>query len=406
MRSPPHGRNRRTLRTEVVHSGEHADAGEHPLIEPIHQNSVYAFDNSTHADRVYAEGGPLYARDGLPNVRTLERAVARLESAEDAIAVASGMAAVSITCLALLKSGDHVLIGDDGYCDTAALLQDMASSFDLCITRVDLNNADAVRSSITPATKLVLAETISNPGMRLVDIAALSAITREHGALLIVDNTFATPVLCRPIEFGADAVIHSAGKFLGGHSDVTAGVVAGTATLVARLKRAAYLHGPLLAPMEAWLTLRGLKTLAPRITWASQSAATIADWLCTHSAVAAVNYVGRHDHEQADLARQLLAGGAGSVLSFSLIGGETVAESVISHLRTIPYAPSVGGLVTIASFPPRSPTFDEGGDQILLPYRNSTIRLSVGLEDPSDIIAELDDALGAVHRDSSPGTKG
>jgi cystathionine beta-lyase/cystathionine gamma-synthase len=405
MHFPGNRQSERTLRTRVVHAGERAEAGEHPLVEPIHQNSAYAFEDSAQADRVYADGGPLYARDGMPNVRTLERAVARLEGAGDAVAASSGMAAIAITCLALLKSGDHVLIGDDGYCDTAALLNDMGSKFNLRITRTNLNNLDAVRSSITPATKLVFAETISNPGMRLVDLDALSAITRERGALLVVDNTLATPVLCRPIEFGADLVIHSAGKFLGGHSDVTAGIVAGSSPLVARLKRAAYLYGPLLAPMEAWLTLRGLKTLAPRMTWASQSAATIADWLGTHPAVAEVNYAGRHDHEQSALARRLLPCGAGSVLSFCLAGGEPTADAVIAHLRTIPYVPSIGGLVTIASYPPRSPIFDDGGDQILTPYRSSTIRLSIGLEEAADIIAELGEALTAALRDVAPETK-
>lgn len=400
------GARLRSFRSDVAHAGEGTEERAFPLVEPIHQSSAYAFDDSDHADQTFAEGGALYARDGLPNVRSLERVVARLEGAEDAIAVSSGMAAIATTCLALLNSGDHVLVGHDGYCDTAALLDDLSTRFGIRVSRVDLNDTLAVEAAITPETRLVLAETISNPGMRLTDISSLVAITRPHGIQTVVDNTFATPALCRPIEFGADAVLHSAGKFLAGHSDVTAGVVAGSAPLIARLKRSAYLYGPLLAPMEAWLTLRGMRTLLPRVMWASQSAMRVALWLQTHPMVAEVNHVSLPGHDQALLVERMLPEGAGSVLTFRLHHGEAAAMSLLRNLRSIPYAPTVGGPATIASFPPRTPRFDAHGQPVLNSYRCSTIRLSVGLEDPDDILADLDGALRAtVDRDESESRK-
>lgn len=389
------GRVRRSLRSRIAHAGERGDEPMRPLTEPIHQSSVYAFADSHLADQAYASGQPLYARDGLPNVLALERAVADLEGADAAHAVSSGMAAIAMTFLTLLESGDHIVIGHEGYCDTAALLDEISWKFDLRVSRVDLANPDEIRETVTPATRMIFAETISNPGMRLTDLPMLAAIARDCGALLAVDNTFATPALCRPIEFGADCVIHSAGKFLGGHHDVTAGVVAGSSALVSRIKRSAYLYGPLLAPMEAWLTLRGLKTLAPRMEWSSRSAAKIADRLAIHPAVTAVHYAGRPEPEQVALAMKLLPAGAGSVLAFTLRDGEDAADGVIQNLTTIPYVPSVGGTTTIASFPPNTPSFDADGTQIVEPYHSATIRLSVGLEDPAELIADLERALMA-----------
>jgi methionine-gamma-lyase len=384
------------MRSRTVHGGEALAPGAHPLADPIHQGAVYAFADSRQADRTFAEGGPLYARDGLPNVRTLERAVASLEGADDAIAVSSGMAAIAMTMLTLLEPGEHVVLGNDGYCDTTALLMELARKLDLRIDCVNLQDPTVVASALRSETRLVLAETISNPGMRVANIPMLSSQARRRGALLIVDNTFATPVLCRPLEHGADAVIHSAGKFLGGHSDATAGVVAGTGELIERIRRAAYLFGPLLAPMDAWLILRGMKTLLPRMHWASQSARRVAEWLRAYPAAAAVNYPALDGHPRTSLDASLLPDGAGALLTFRLAGGEAAALEVLDHLSAIPYAPSVGGPVTIASFPPMAPAYDVAGQQIHVPYRNSTIRLSVGLEDPADIIADLEDALAAV----------
>ncbi|MGH2551643.1 MAG: trans-sulfuration enzyme family protein [Thermomicrobiales bacterium] len=396
MQTSSNGQIKRSLRTRLAHAGERRSGSILPMSEPIYQNSVYGFADSVEADRAFAEGRPLYARDGMPNVRSLERAVADLEGAEDAVAVSSGMAAIAMSFLALLESGDHVVIGCEGYCDTGALLTELGRKFELRVSRVNLNDRDALQAVLTPATKLIFAETISNPGLRLADLPAIASAAREFGALLIVDNTFATPALCRPIEFGADLVVHSAGKFLGGHHDTTAGVVVGSRELIARIRRSTYLYGPLLAPMEAWLIMRGMKTLAPRMEWSSRSAMIVANWLIEQPAVEAVRYPGRSDSANQALANRMLPRGAGGVLAFDLRDGESAALALLPLLTTIPYVPSVGGTTTIASFPPRSPAFDGEGEPVMEPYRSATIRLSVGLEDPAEIIADLDRALVAL----------
>ncbi len=367
-----------------------------PLSEPIHQGSVYAFDDSLHADRAFAAGLPLYSRDGLPNVRSLERAVATLEEAEDALAVASGMAAISMTLLTFLSAGDRAIIGTEGYCDTSALFGELRR-FGIEIEHVDLASPDALRHALVPKTKVVFAETISNPGMQLADLSGIAAMAHERGALLVVDNTFATPVCCRPISFGADIVVQSAGKFLAGHSDVTAGMICGSAALIEQIRQLAYLYGPLLAPIEAWLTLRGLQTLSVRMHQSNRSASEIADWLAGHPQIREVRYPGRDPR-----ASVALLGGGGSVLTFQLRDGTRAASSVIEGLNRIPYVPSVGGTTTIVSFPPQTPGLDTSGKRIHEPYCSDTIRLSVGLEPADDIIAELDRALCGLEDTKAP----
>ncbi|MGC4190501.1 MAG: aminotransferase class V-fold PLP-dependent enzyme [Thermomicrobiales bacterium] len=388
-------------RTRIARAGERMEPGPQPLIEPICQSSVYAFDDAEQADGWFMSGMPTYSRDGLPNVRTLERAVADLEGTEDAIAVSSGMAAISMTLLTLLRSGQHVVIGDDVYCESSSLLETVAIRFGIDITRVDLNDAVAVEAAVRPTTQLVLAETISNSGMRLLDLPAVSAIAKRRGVLLAVDNTFATPVLCQPAAFGADLVIHSAGKFLSGHSDVTTGVVAGSRELILQLRETAHLYGPVLAPMEAWLATRGMRTLLPRMSWACQSACRVASWLAGQPGVVSVSYAGLAGSDQAELARRVLPHGAGAILSFTLRGDNTVAASFVRGLHLIPYVPSIGGTTTTVSFPPRAPSRLPMAD-LVLPWEHNTLRLSLGLEDPADIIADLGYALATIDGAATP----
>nr|MBA3274417.1 aminotransferase class V-fold PLP-dependent enzyme [Chloroflexia bacterium] len=231
----------RSLRSRTAHAGERNAGSDGPLVDPLHQSSVYAFADAGAADRAFTRGDPLYARGGLPNVRSLERVIADLEGADDAHAVASGMAALTLAFVSLLKSEDHVVAPRGGYCDTIGVLRDVLGRFGVEIDLVDYDRIAAVEAAISPRTRIVVAETISNPGMELAVIPALARLAHTAGALLLVDNTFATPVFCRPLEHGADLVIHSAGKFLNGHSDVTAGVIAGSSTLLATIRQTAYL---------------------------------------------------------------------------------------------------------------------------------------------------------------------
>ncbi len=389
-RQPP---TPRSLRSRTAHAGERNAGSDGPLVDPLHQSSVYAFADAAAADRALSRGDPLYARGGLPNVRSLERVIADLEGADDAHAVASGMAAITLAFVSLLQSGDRVVVPRGGYCDTIGVLRDVLGRFGVEIDLVDYDRLAAVEAALTPRTRIVVAETISNPGMELADIPALARLARTAGALLLVDNTFATPVFCRPLEHGADLVVHSAGKFLNGHSDVTAGVIVGSSTLLATIRQTAYLTGPTLDPFDAWLTLRGIRTLAPRMTWAGKSAATIATFLGAHPAVRRVRYPGLPPEGRRQLTRDLLPRGAGSVLAFEPVGGPAVAARVIERLRTIPYVPSIGGTMTIVSFPAMVPEATPCGDTMAAAYQSGLIRLSVGLEDPAELIADLDQAL-------------
>lgn len=393
----------RSLRSRTAHAGERNTTSDGPLVDPLQQSSVYAFADAAAADRAVTRGDPLYSRGGLPNVRSLEQVIADLEGADDAHAVASGMAAITLAFVSLLQSGDHVVAPAGGYCDTTGVLRDVLGRFGVEVGLVDYDGIGAVEAAMTPRTRIVFAETISNPGMELADLPALARLAHASGALLLVDNTFATPVFCRPLEHGADLVVHSAGKFLNGHSDVTAGVIAGSSGLLATIRQTAYLTGPTLDPFDAWLTLRGIRTLAPRMTWASKSAVAIATFLESHPAVRRVRYPGFPPEGRRQLTRDLLPSGAGSVLAFEPAGGPAVAARVIERLQTIPYVPSIGGTMTIVSFPARVPEATGCGNTIAASYKDALIRLSVGLEDPSELMADLDQALnGATSDGPSP----
>ncbi|MDP9366524.1 MAG: aminotransferase class I/II-fold pyridoxal phosphate-dependent enzyme, partial [Chloroflexota bacterium] len=372
-------------------------ASVRPLSEPIALSTVFVFRDPALADRRQTADPPEpnYGRDGLLNVRTLERAVAGLEGAEDAHATASGMAAIALVFLASLSAGDHVVVSADCYCDTTALLTHELGRFGVAASFVDAADPDAVRRALTPRTRLVYVETISNPAMKLADLPRLAEIAHDRNALLCVDNTFATPLLCRPLEHGADLVLHSATKYLGGHHDLTAGVVAGRRSLLDSIRRCGYRFGPTLGPMDAWLAVRGLHTLAPRIAWISETTATVAGFLRAHPAVAGVRYPGLPDHPQAELARRLLPDGAGGMLAFDPAGGADAADALIRRLRLIPYAPSLGGTTTTVCYPPRDVRGAHGGDRDGS-YCCSTLRLSVGLEAAADLIADLEQALAGL----------
>jgi cystathionine beta-lyase/cystathionine gamma-synthase len=398
-RSGTAGANHR--RTRAAHAGEDPSAPVRPLVEPISPSTVYAFRDPSLADRRRAADPPEpnYGRDGLPNVDHFERAIAELEGAAEAHAVASGMAAIGLVFLAHLDAGDHVVASADCYCDTQSLLSREMTRFGVETSFVDATDPAAIEAAITPRTRLVYAETISNPGMKLVDLELLGAIAHRHAALLCVDNTFATPMLCRPLEQGADLVVHSATKYLGGHHDLTAGVVAGAPRLIGPIRRCGYRFGPTLGPFDAWLALRGVKTLAPRMAWISATALRVAAFLRDHPEVSRVRYPGLPDHPQAALAGRLLPDGAGGMLAFDLDGGADAAAAMIAALRLIPYAPSLGGPTTTVSYPPQDLSATVGEDDS---YCCGTVRLSIGLEAASDVIADLDRALAAVAAAPAP----
>lgn len=391
------GQERRTV---AAHAGEDRSGAVWPLSEPIAPGSVYAYRDPALAEsrRTADPPEPSYARDGLPNVLSLERAIAVLEEAEAAHATASGMAAIAMVFLAHLSANDHVVASTDCYCDTQRLLSSELCRFGVDVTFVDTTDIDAVRGVITPRTRLLFVETISNPTMQLADLSCLSAVAHGEGVILCVDSTFATPLLCRPLTLGADLVVHSATKFLGGHHDLSAGVVAGSREMIDPIRRCGYFFGPTLGPMDAWLALRGMKTLAPRIAWISETTLQVAEFLDAHPAVASVRYPGLASHPQAELAKRLLPNGMGGMLAFDLHGGTGAANTMIRSLRTIPYAMSLGGTTTTICYPPRDMTTGDAASC----DTGDTVRLSVGLEAASDIIDDLRQSLARLTRTTSP----
>ncbi|HEX6989757.1 MAG TPA: aminotransferase class I/II-fold pyridoxal phosphate-dependent enzyme [Bacillota bacterium] len=368
-----------------------------PAAPPIHLASVYTFNDLDQVERVWtgSESGYAYGRFGSPNVDALEAAIARLEGADAALAAASGMAAITAILLGAAGPGGTILAGRDLYGGTLRLLTEDLPAWGYRVELVERSDpallADAARR-VEP--DVIYAEVLTNPRVRVVDLPALAAVARRAGARLVVDNTFGSPVLCRALDLGADAVVHSATKYLSGHADVIAGVAAGGSELIGRAKALCVRLGARLDPFAAWLTLRGLATLDLRVRRQSENALRLARYLAGHPAVARVDYPGLPSDPDHALARRLLPEGAGGMLAFELKGGEAAADRFVARLELIRFAPSLGDVKTTVSHPVR--TSHRGLDAETLRRLGvgpGLVRLSTGIEDPDDLIVDLDRAL-------------
>jgi cystathionine beta-lyase/cystathionine gamma-synthase len=298
--------------TRLLHSGDAADPTARPAVAPIYQTSVFTFPGLEALERYYRDGeGFIYTRYGNPSVSALERAAADFEGCEDAVATGSGMAALLVGILAVGRGGGHVVGCGDLYGATQALIA-QAESFGFTGTVVASADPDEVAAALTPDTRLIVAELVTNPTIRVCDVAALAQLARHQRARLLVDATFATPYHCRPAELGADLVMHSATKFYGGHDDVTAGLVCGRRSLIQPARELAILLGTTLAPFEAWLCLRGMKTLPLRMRHQSAQALAVAEALRCEPQVESVSYPGLPQHPDHALAKRILSNGFGS----------------------------------------------------------------------------------------------
>ncbi|GGL52872.1 cystathionine beta-lyase [Sporolactobacillus putidus] len=336
-----------------------------------------------------------YSRSGNPTREALEEAIASLEGGVRGFAFASGMAAISSAFL-LLSAGDHAVVPKNVYGGTFRILTQVLNRFAISYTFVDTTDLEEVERAVRPNTKVIYVETPSNPTLKVTDIRAVSEIARAHGCLTFVDNTFMTPVFQRPLELGADLVLHSATKFISGHSDVVAGLaVAGSEELADRLYFLQNAMGAILGVQDSWLLLRGLKTLDVRIRKSAQSARMIAEFLKTRREVRTVYYPGLPGHPGSALqARQAESGGA--VLSFEL-KNETCARTFVDHASLPVFAVSLGAVESILSYPPRMSHAELSGEErVKAGIASGLLRLSVGLEDPGDLIRDFQDALDAV----------
>ncbi|GAB2957882.1 PLP-dependent aspartate aminotransferase family protein [Hymenobacter coalescens] len=369
----------------------------HPKITPIYQTSVFKFQDLDELEQYFQDPTSryLYSRNGNPNSDELAAAVAQLEGGAGAVATSSGMAAIFAALLAYCQAGDHVLCAADIYGGSAALLNTELSRMGITVTYVPFEQLYALESFVQPTTRLLLAETISNPLLRVADLRRLAAHCHALGLKLVVDNTFATPLLTRPLALGADITLHSVTKYIAGHSDVTAGVtVAADPEVAARLKQIGVFYGLTLSPMESWLAVRGLKTLRLRIREHSHNALAIATMLSQHPAVRSVYYPGLPTHAQHALAAEQGGGLFSGMLSFKLADDQEAVSHFMRRTQRFPFAPSLAGVDSSLSYPlgtsHRALTPEQ---QQALGITIGLVRLSVGIEPVDELLADLQQAL-------------
>ncbi len=371
-----------------------------PLVPPLYQSSVYTLPDLDALDRIYdgEEPGFIYARDAHPNARLLAEELARMESATWAIVCGSGMSAITAAVLALVQKGDRILAGNRLYGRTTQLFVQELSRFGIETSLVDACNLDEVGKALQTPAKLLVVETLSNPMLRAVDAPALASLCREFQCTLLVDNTFATPALYRPLEHGADLVVESLTKMIGGHADVTLGVVCGRNDLAQevaqQIAQVVSIWGLMSNPFECWLASRSLDTLSMRMRAASANAAALADWLATRPGVRRVVYPGRSDHPDHALAKRLLGECFGNMLCFELAGDREAVNRFLRLAKGVPFSPSLGHVRTTCSHP--FTTSHRYASKSLREGQGITeglIRLSVGIEPLDRIQREIDRGL-------------
>jgi cystathionine gamma-synthase len=366
-----------------------------PLTPPIHLANVYAFDDLAQVDAVWEHRRPgyVYGRFGTPNHTMLEDTLADLEGGEAGLVAASGMGALSAFLLGCLAPGDHLVAGQDLYGSTTALLREQAPRWGLGVSFADSTEAAAVEAALTRTTRAIVVEAVSNPLLRLADLPGLADLARQRGLLLLVDSTFASPALLRPLELGATLVHHSATKYLSGHGDVTAGALLGPRALIDAARAQAVRVGLNLAPFDAWLTLRGVRTLALRMERHSANALRLAHALAERPEVRRVHYPGLPGHPQHELARRLFPAGFGGMLAFELAGGAPAVERLFPRLG-LEFAPSFGDVTTTWTYPSRTShrPLDED-ERLKLGIAPGLVRVSVGIEDADDLVEGVTRAL-------------
>jgi cystathionine beta-lyase/cystathionine gamma-synthase len=375
------------IATLTVHAGVEPDPVTGAVMTPIYQTSTFAQTD------IAEHKGYEYARTDNPTRSALHQALAALEGGEYALAFASGMAAID-TVMRLFRPGDHIICGNDVYGGTYRLFDKVFAPYGLIFSYVDTSDLDAVRAARQPKTRLIWLETPTNPLLRLSDIAALAETAHAAGAWLGVDNTFASPILQRPLTLGADLVVHSTTKYIGGHSDVVGGAIVlddgGTYETLKFLQNAV---GAVPGPMDCFLTLRGIKTLALRMERHCTNATHVAHFLVDHPAVATVIFPGLESHPQYELARRQMAG-PGGMISFTLHGGEQAARQLARRTRYFTLAESLGGVESLIELPAPMTHASVAGSP--LEIDPGLVRISVGIEHHEDLIADLAQSLNRL----------
>ncbi|MEF2978825.1 cystathionine gamma-synthase [Subtercola sp. YIM 133946] len=376
--------------TTAIHAGQEFDPTTGAIIPPIYQTSTFVQDGIGGFRNGYE-----YARGGNPTRTSLETLIAALEGAAHGYSFSSGLAAEDALLRAVLEPGDHVVLGNDVYGGTHRLINTIHSKSGILNDTVEMMDLEAVRAAIVPGkTKILWLETPSNPLMKISDIAALAEIGHAAGAIVVVDNTFASPYLQQPLSLGADVVVHSTTKYLGGHSDVLGGaVVLNDDELASKVGFQQFAAGAVSGPMDAWLTVRGIKTLAVRMDRHSANAQAIAERLVGHPALERVYYPGLPSHPGHELAARQMRG-FGGMLSVALAGGPAAARTFAESTKVFSLAESLGGVESLIGYPSEMTHASVRGTALEVP--ENIIRLSVGIENVDDLLADLDEALGAL----------
>lgn len=385
------------LRTLAVHAGQQPDPQYGCLAAPIYQTSTFAYGSFERGAQIFAGTTPgyVYSRIANPTVATLERKVAALEQAEDAIAFSSGTGAVSSLLLALLNPGDEILFVGPLYGGTEAQLRDLLPRFGM--QPVEVAGVDALAAAITPRSRMIYVETPMNPTLGIVDLEQVASIARANGLVSVADNTFATPILTRPLTLGIDLSLHSATKYIGGHGDATGGIISGSREKLNRIRHVGMKQlGACMSPQDAYLFIRGAKTLALRVEQAAENALLLAQFLRQRPEVARVYYPGLPDHpNHAVAARQMRA--FGGILSCEMAGGLPAARTLLDTLQLITQAVSIGDTDSLACHP--ASTTHRGIAPEIRQRQGVTdgmIRFSIGIEDADDLQADLGAALAAI----------
>jgi cystathionine beta-lyase/cystathionine gamma-synthase len=368
-----------------------------PLVPPLYQSSVYTLPDLDALDRITnaEEPGYIYARDAHPNARHLAARLAEVEGATWGVVCGSGMASISALALALVQGGDRIVASRLLYGRTTQLFMEELPRFGVRTELVDCHDLAAVRRALQTPARLLFVETMSNPLLRVPDLETLAGLSHEHGCRFVVDNTFATPALVRPLDLGADLVMESLTKMIGGHSDVTLGVACGKeADMLPQITRIVSIWGMASNPFDCWLAERGLATLPLRMRTASRNAAALAEWLRTQRGVARVIYPGLRDHPEHELTGRMLGGYYGNMLCFELSGGRDAVNRFLRQARGVPFSPSLGNTTTTCSHPATtSHRYVSPAEKQRQGITDGLVRLSVGVEDVEEIQREMTKGL-------------
>ncbi|MFZ2029267.1 MAG: cystathionine gamma-synthase [Vitreimonas sp.] len=378
--------------TRAIHAGQEPDPTTGAIMTPVYQTSTYVQESPGVIKDDYD-----YARSANPTRKALEANLASLEGGRYGLCFASGLAALA-SCIHLLQSGDHVLLCDDVYGGTYRSFDKVFKHFGITYDRVDMTDLNALEGAFTPKTKMVWLETPTNPLLKIVDIRAVASLAKSKGAIVGVDNTFASPVLQNPLALGADVVLHSCTKYIGGHSDVIGGaLIANDDDIANRLKFTQNAVGAIMAPWDSFLLLRSTKTLHVRLQRHCENAAKIADYLAAQPQVGAVIYPGREDHPQHAIAKKQMHGGYGGMITATLKGGLPAARAFLERVKLFSLAESLGGVESLIEHPAimTHASIDKHLREAI-GIGDGLVRFSVGIEDVEDLIEDIAEALAAV----------